>query len=139
MTWKGRVIDCFKNQRKRKLRDVPEVAEQIQRKKQKVDHSSGSAAATFAAPACSNVWGLVNFKPERLPGEDDYSVENALKVLHRQGQLAAHLRDQAKVDFHMDRTFADRREAIIVQGVDAKTLLDQYPDLRSEEGVSLID
>ncbi len=130
-----RVIDSFKNQRKRRLRDVPEIADQIERKRQR---SSGPSATSTPRTVCSNAWGLVNFKPERIPGEDDHSIENSKKFLVRQGELAALKREQGKVDFHMDRTFADRRKAIIEAGANAKTHVDEYPDLKSEEGVSLM-
>ncbi len=131
-----RIIDCFKNQRKRKYRDVPEIAETIKKyKRNGVNASKEASNSTPPRPACTNVWGLVNFQPERSPGEDDTSIEDAKKVLIYQGKLTA-TRDQGKVDFYMDRTFADRRAAIIKEGATAKSLIEQYPDLASEEGVS---
>ena len=36
----------------------------------------------------------------------------------------------------MDRTFADRRKSIVEDGATAASILKQYPDLGSEEGVS---
>ncbi len=55
-------------------------------------------ATSTPRTVCSNAWGLVNLKPERIPGEDDHSIENSKKFLLRQGELAALKCEQGKVD-----------------------------------------
>ncbi len=136
MTWKARIIDSFKNQRKRKLRDVPEVAERIDKRRRNMATLAQDQSDDGSAPVqrCPNPWGLVNFLPQRSPGEDDTSIKAAKQYLVKEGRLSRC--DQVKIDFFMDRTFADRRRAIIREGATVKTILDQYPDLGSEEGVS---
>ncbi len=134
--WKNRVQDYFKNKRKRTERSNPEVKKRIDEraaKKQKLE--DGSAAP---APILKNVYGLPNFNPPRVHGEDDTSIAAAKEFLKYQGRLSSALkRDQPKIDIRMDKTYPERRQEIL-DGASVSTLEDQYPDLLSEEGVSLV-
>ncbi len=130
--WKTRIQDYFKNKRKRSERNNPEVQKRIAEhaaKKQKLEN--GTAAPS---PVVKNVYGIPNFNPPRVPGEDDTSIKAAKEFLIAQDRLPVLRRDQPKIDIRMDKTYPERRQEIL-DGASVSSLKVQYPDLLSEEGV----
>ncbi len=136
--WKTRIQDFFKNKRRRRERNHPAVRRRIAEHASSRTRSDSEANSTESRPVViKNVYGLPNFQPERPAGEDDASIEAAKAFLKSQGNLSSALRrDQAKIDIRMEKTYPDRRKEILA-GASVSSLKDDYPDLLTEEGVSL--
>ena len=67
--WHQRVKDKFKNSRKRGDRNQPEVVKRL------------AVSTSSSNKATRNVWGLVNFIPDRNAADSDDTIETFVKQL----------------------------------------------------------
>ena len=129
--WHRHIKDKFKNLRKRKDRDHPTVAA----KRLKFGSSTPTSKHQQSVTRSKNVWGVANFLPPRDAGEDDTSISMHKTWLKMQSRLDESHRDSHGVDYRMEKTFADRRSAIVTNSAGVATIKDDYPILFSEEQV----
>ena len=70
--WHQRVKDKFKNSRKRADRNQPVVVKRL---------AVSSSSLSSSIRVSKNVWGLVNFLPERSEADNDDSIDEFVKFL----------------------------------------------------------
>ena len=63
-----------------------------------------------------NPWGIKNFQPARMDGDNDEAINGHQRFLLTCSVLADDTRDRHSMDLAMNHTFADRR-AMVLDGV----------------------
>lgn len=85
----------------------------------------------------ANLWGLVNFAPEREAGEDDESIKRHKEWLQNQSTLDVKSRDENGIRERMVSTLSDRRHDII-EGMELSKIRNNYPLLFDANEVNTI-
>ena len=82
-----------------------------------------------------NIWGVNNFLPESQ--EDQVSIAKHKEFLKRQSQLKSQKQDIERISNRMSKTFADRRQLIVVERKTVGEIKVEYPLLFNANEVSL--
>jgi len=122
--WKHRLRMSFKNLRRRSsaLTTCPEVLNMKRKYGNKKD-----AEVQPPNKVQKDIWGVANFLPERTLGEDTTTILEYTEKAKRQKSLTVGRRNPDLMNLAMDKTFPDRRHALIVQFIRIPDLLDHYP------------
>ena len=108
VSWKKKLGNYFRNTRKRSDRNVPEMRKKIElaamRKKNKTQREAYHSA---------KVWGILNFKPDRLAGENDESIQLHHKTLNRESCKMPKARNSETIANCHNKLFPERREFIL--------------------------
>ena len=125
--WKNRILDKFRNTRKRKDNAYPEVLAKKKGKREKLP----SIKRAEVVPQ----WGMPNYSPTRPPSEDDISVAKHEEILKK--EKSKRQPDFSQVRLAMDKTFADRRKWLLTTQPTAKMseVKEKYPWLFDEDQV----
>ena len=126
--WKRKLCEKFKNSRRSLEQDIVEVKA---KKKKKIIPSE---EATHVETA-KNVWGVPNFLPPMVEGEDDESQKIHKETLLTQSRLDHSRKNHGLISLAMDRTFPDRRQFIVMGEKDPATLRNIYPILYCDREV----
>ena len=114
----------FKNNRKRKYKDVKEV---VERKKKVVEKKT----------ITKNIWGVPNFLPPPAEGEDDRTIELHRERLVEQYRKNVLKRNINSINVSMSKSFPARRKLIVQDITPIMDLLEMYPILHDFEQVRL--
>ena len=82
-----------------------------------------------------DVWGVPNFLPERVPGEDESSLAVHVNRLKQQHELPAAKRNNENIKVSMRKTFPEHRRKLIVDMMSIEDLLLEYPTVSTETQV----
>ena len=82
-----------------------------------------------------DVWGVPNFLPERVPGEDESSLAVHVARLKQQHELPAAKRNNENLKLSMRKTFPEHRQELIVDLMSIEDLLLEYATLSTENQV----
>lgn len=102
--WKHRIRSSFKNLRRRSsLKTCPVVISM----KEKCGKSTSEPELPLQTSQ-KNVWGVANFLPERMLGEDEKSIQSFVEKIKAQKNLTPGRRNNDLITMAMDRTFPER-------------------------------
>lgn len=87
--------------------------------------------------AAARVWGVENYLPKRIEGEDDVSIEAHVKRMVDISRLHTDRRQKNIVDLLMNKTFPERRSMIVERLVKIPEMKLQYPLLFADNEVKI--
>ena len=126
--WRNRIIRYFQNSRSRRDNDVRIViAHQRQPNKQPKAKVFSNSVTLF---------GIANYLPQRDTGDTDDSINDMMKLMVDEDRRMKP--DLGCIDHLMNRTFPDRRKAIVSDGITTSELKTQIPCLFSQDQVKFI-
>ena len=132
ITWKTRLNNHFRNTRKRGDRGTPEMARKIELAKTRKEKKHETYHSV-------KMWGIQNFKPKRLSGENDDSIAMHYETLEKEFLKMPNAQDKMLINNCHDKLFPERREFILeppvksVAAIDAKfPLLFSYKQILAE-------
>ena len=107
-TWKTRVNNYFRNTRKRGDREVPEMAK-------KIDMAASRREKKLHKETYHSVklWGIRNFKPVPLPGENEATRAVHHETLTKELSKMPNVRNADAIDSCHNKLFPERREFIL--------------------------
>lgn len=134
--WKHRLRSSFKNLRRRSsaLINIHVVLGM----KAKYGKRKNQEIGEIVEKSKKDVWGVANFLPERLPGEDDTTISQHVAKLKQQKELTVGRRNNEIINLAMKNTFPERRNALLIQLMKLSDILDMYPLLTEGDQVSLL-
>ena len=133
--WKHKIRMAFKNLRRRSaLKENIEV-KTMKEKYGKRASTEPQTGDNYVAKKRKDIWGVPNFLPDRLCGEDDHTLESYKTKLCSQAKLTTGRRNQALIEMAMAKTFPDRRKLLIVEMKSLNDIFNDYPILLEGEQV----
>jgi len=114
----------FRNMRKHRDRDIPEVAA---RRLKKQKGAKGNAVIS------AERYGMPNYVPKKPESEDLESLSRNISTLKK--EAARKVKDSNTILHLMDLTLFDRRDKIVVQNASLLSIQDEYPVLFSSDQV----
>lgn len=79
------------------------------------------------------LFGVVNFLPQRPPGDTDDTVQDMQKIMCDENRRLK--QNRGRIEQLMTQTFADRRKLIVTDGISLRELRTIYPCLFDQEQV----
>ncbi|KAK3859671.1 hypothetical protein Pcinc_034239 [Petrolisthes cinctipes] len=122
--WKNRLRNKFKNNRRRRDHDQPEV------NAKRTKTPQGETLPSNTGPA--NIWNITNFLPARLPTEDDASVQRHIQLLKEQQKRLPWNRNASIIADSMLSTLSDRRSLVVKRCARLQDMQAEYPILFTE-------
>ena len=134
--WHRKLRTHFKNYRFRNRENIPEIL----KKRSIYGKRNASEQTTSERVPAKKVtgWGVINFFPDLLEGEDEDTWNTYQMQLKEQHNLQNHKKDHALINRLIRKTFPHRKQLLIKDLISLSDLLQQYQILCSEEQLSLI-
>ena len=134
--WHRKLRTHFKNYRFRNRENIPEILKKrsIYGKRNASEQTTRERVPAKKVPC----WGVINFFPDLLEGEDEDTWNTYQMQLKEQHNLQNHKKDHALINRLIRKTFPHRKQLLIKDLISLSDLLQQYQILCSEEQLSLI-
>lgn len=133
--WHQRIKRHFKSSRQKNCENIPAIINQrlVYKRRKSNNNEECLQKQTVAARA----WGVDNYLPKRIEGEDDASIENHTKRMIDMSRLHKDRRPKNVVDLLMQKTFPERRSMVVEGLVKVPEMKQQYPLLFAENEVNI--
>ena len=133
--WKRRLRTFFKNRRGKNTENLPEIVAKkaIFGKKRPTE----DVTTTYQSKKRKLSWGVKNYLPEREAGEDDHTQDSLTTKLKTEWVKPEHRRNEDMINMCMDKTFPDRRKAIVTDIKPVAEILISYPALQARKEVCI--
>ena len=131
--WHRSIKRHFKRHRQRNCENIPSIINHrlvYQRRK------AGNGEASLAKKSRASIaWGVKNYLPKRLEGEDDISIESHVNRMIDMSRLHKDRRQKHIIDMLMEKTFPERRRMLVEELVKVPEMKLKYPLLFTEDEV----
>ena len=130
--WRNRMVTFYKNHRFRCKLEIPEIIQKqsIYGKRKSDKESTGPTRKKI-----NHAWGIPNFLPPLMEGEDEHSIAHHCETLKSQSALPQERRNKDIVHVLMVKTFADRRHMLVNEFKHLREIIEKYPLLCSKDQV----
>lgn len=130
----GRIRNCFKNNRRR----YPDNSDESKDKRRKFGkRKATNDDPTVTSKSAIDIWGVEIFLPAISDGEDDLSMNAYKERISKQSKLLPGRRDNIQLNNAMDKTYAERRQDLVVNLTKISEMLTKYPVLREGDQVKI--
>ena len=106
------------------------------RSNQKIKLSDDGEAGSSGRMHC---WGIRNFLPEILEGEDDFTIKNYQRTINEQHNYPTHKQNGEFFDRLIKKTFPHMWQVLVKYLIKLSELFQMYPILCNEEQISIFN
>ena len=101
----------------------------------RIQSIGGRKKSIYVNEGKKNRWGVLNFCPDKVEGEDAISLGEHHKTLTEQSTLKPNCRNEYLIRIAMDKTFAERRQYITNGVHPIEVIREKHPLLFSLKGI----